>query len=57
MPTFLTIHADEYKEIVDEVKKKDKELVVLVKRSKYESGNGRSYSCASKTSRTEEDEK
>ena len=52
MPTFLTIHADEYKEIVDEVKKKDKELVVLVKRSKYESGNGRSYSCASKTSRT-----
>lgn len=35
MPTFLTIHAEDYKELVAEVKKKDRELVVLVKKSKY----------------------
>lgn len=55
MPTFLTIHAEEYKELVDEVKRKDRELVVLVKKSKYEHG-GRSYSCAAKTTRTDDDE-
>jgi hypothetical protein len=55
MPTFLTIHADDYKDIVGEVKRKDRELVALVKKSKFENGNGRSYSCAAKTTRTEED--
>lgn len=53
LPTFLSIHADDYKELVNEVKKKDRELVVLVKKSKYEIGNGRSVSCAFKTTRTD----
>lgn len=43
MPTFLNIHNEEYKELVNHVKKRDKELVLLVKKSKYE--QPRSQSC------------
>ena len=56
MPSFLTIHSDEYKDLASHVRKRDKELLMLVKKSKFESNHGRSYSCAAKTSRTEEEE-
>lgn len=35
MPTFLNIHSEEYRDIVSHVKKRDRELVILVKKSKF----------------------
>lgn len=52
MPKFLTIQSDEFKRLVNHVRKQDKELVVLVKRSKYDN-TGRAKSCYSKTMKTE----
>ncbi len=35
MPTFLTIENDDFERVVREMKKVDRELVVVVKESKY----------------------
>jgi hypothetical protein len=42
MPTFLTIHAEEYSQLASYVKKNDPDLAQLVKSSKYSGGRSSS---------------